>query len=366
MREALFSQDGWGDSNVKQDTSWDVDQTPGAVGGSGDGGPPRNDGTDLWKSTLSGQPTITEQVAGWVNSPSAQPFAHQLRTLAQQIQMAVQAGHLNPAILTQPLAPQNLILLNQLLQEVKALQQYEQQQHQNYTWSMHLKITKMNQHIVNLHNKIFAQQADYLEPIEQTQQHHPTWTSSNDCDLGEWSNSMNLDMQKRQQQEQQQQGQQQEQQQQGQQQEQQEQQEQQQQEQQQQQQQRQQQEQEQQHQQQEQQQLVSDFATMGFHADSQAPQPGEVQAQAANRCSNPAPPPPPPPALPPVNDMRSSLMGQIRAGVNLKHVEIGRDKKPDSRFANTQQRQYTGWPIWSQNSLCWHQIWSYVLYFYYK
>ena len=91
-------QDGWGGANVKQDTSWDVDQAPGAPGGSAgsgrqmpgapngmdapgssaggmgaketnmwggpasaNGGPPRNDGTDLWKSTLSGQPMIKQQ-----------------------------------------------------------------------------------------------------------------------------------------------------------------------------------------------------------------------------------------------------------------------------------------------------------------
>ncbi len=75
VREALFSQDGWGGSNVKQDTAWDVDARNGGGGGGGDGagamgagaqaapkdpsmwgGGPRNDGTDLWRSTLSGQP----------------------------------------------------------------------------------------------------------------------------------------------------------------------------------------------------------------------------------------------------------------------------------------------------------------------
>merc|ERR1719436_1802340 len=54
--------------------------------------------------------------------PSSQPSAQQLRMLVQQIQMAVQAGHLNPQILNQPLAPQTLILLNQLLQQIKTLQ----------------------------------------------------------------------------------------------------------------------------------------------------------------------------------------------------------------------------------------------------
>ena len=54
--------------------------------------------------------------------PTNQPSAQQLRMLVQQIQMAVQAGHLNPQILNQPLAPQTLILLNQLLQQIKTLQ----------------------------------------------------------------------------------------------------------------------------------------------------------------------------------------------------------------------------------------------------
>lgn len=42
-----------------------------------------------------------------------------LRMLVQQIKMAVQAGYLNPQILNQPLAPQTLVLLNQLLNLIK-------------------------------------------------------------------------------------------------------------------------------------------------------------------------------------------------------------------------------------------------------
>ncbi|CAB4066472.1 TNRC6 [Lepeophtheirus salmonis] len=56
------------------------------------------------------------------NNNQQPPSAQQLRILVQQIQMAVQAGHLNPQILNQPLAPQTLILLNQLLQQIKNLQ----------------------------------------------------------------------------------------------------------------------------------------------------------------------------------------------------------------------------------------------------
>ncbi|KAK2711366.1 protein Gawky-like isoform X2 [Artemia franciscana] len=47
---------------------------------------------------------------------------NQVRYLVSQIQMAVTAGHLNPQILNQPLAPQTLYLLNQLLQQIKTLQ----------------------------------------------------------------------------------------------------------------------------------------------------------------------------------------------------------------------------------------------------
>merc|ERR1719158_1295891 len=57
--------------------------------------------------------------------PTNQPSAQQLRMLVQQIQMAVQAGHLNPQILNQPLAPQTLVLLNQLLQQIKNLTNHQ-------------------------------------------------------------------------------------------------------------------------------------------------------------------------------------------------------------------------------------------------
>lgn len=50
---------------------------------------------------------------------SSQPSTQQLRMLVQQIQTAVHAGFLNHQILNQPLAPQTLILLNQLLTCIK-------------------------------------------------------------------------------------------------------------------------------------------------------------------------------------------------------------------------------------------------------
>lgn len=104
--------------------------------------------------------------------PSQQPSAQQLRLLVHQIQMAVQAGHLNPQILNQPLAPQTLLLLNQLLQQIKQLQ-HLQQQHSGESrrggagsqnlMNLTVNITKTKQHIQNLQNQISAQQANYLK-----------------------------------------------------------------------------------------------------------------------------------------------------------------------------------------------------------
>ncbi|KAG8295896.1 miRNA mediated inhibition of translation [Homalodisca vitripennis] len=109
-----------------------------------------------------------------------QPSAHQLRMLVQQIQMAVQAGYLNHQILNQPLAPQTLILLNQLLQHIKVLQGLLQQQQMlqiqnplakpNSNQAMlhnAVQITKTKQQITNLQNQIQAQQAIYVKQQHQ-------------------------------------------------------------------------------------------------------------------------------------------------------------------------------------------------------
>jgi hypothetical protein len=87
LREALYSPDGWGGQNVKQDTSWDVGgavpepsvppiavkqdamqwQSPASTG--------RNDGTDLWKSNLSGvpPPPKPQPTTPWGNHTPAHP-----------------------------------------------------------------------------------------------------------------------------------------------------------------------------------------------------------------------------------------------------------------------------------------------------
>ena len=110
VREALFSQDGWGCQHVKQDTSWDMgvagsapptaaaavaaaaagptpqsEQAPAPPAGAAPkpdnmqwtppGSSGRNDGTDLWRTTLSGvpQPVKPTTATPWGNHTPAHP-----------------------------------------------------------------------------------------------------------------------------------------------------------------------------------------------------------------------------------------------------------------------------------------------------
>lgn len=103
--------------------------------------------------------------------------------LVQQIQLAVQEGYLNHQILQQPLAPQTLLLLNQLLQQIKVLQQLHQQHTVQNTikgnsqnvLQISVQITKTKQQIANLQNQIAVQQATYMK--QQQQQHNPVASS---------------------------------------------------------------------------------------------------------------------------------------------------------------------------------------------
>ncbi|XP_059609723.1 protein Gawky isoform X2 [Phlebotomus argentipes] len=103
---------------------------------------------------------------------SGQPSTQQLRMLVQQIQMAVQAGYLNHQILNQPLAPQTLLLLNQLLNNIKQLQltQSNMTSRSGMNGLQHsVAVTKLKQQISNLQNQITAQQAIY---VKQQQSSH--------------------------------------------------------------------------------------------------------------------------------------------------------------------------------------------------
>ncbi|CAH0719509.1 unnamed protein product, partial [Brenthis ino] len=101
---------------------------------------------------------------------SGQPSTAQLRMLVQQIQMAVSAGYLNHQILNQPLAPQTLVLLNQLLQQIKVLQQFVQQHtlaiskgNSSLALQYSMQISKAKQQIASLQNQITTQQALYMK-----------------------------------------------------------------------------------------------------------------------------------------------------------------------------------------------------------
>ncbi|KAK2581968.1 hypothetical protein KPH14_002408, partial [Odynerus spinipes] len=111
-------------------------------------------------------------------APQNQPTNQQLRMLVQQIQLAAQEGYLNHQILNQALSPQTLILLNQLLQQIKILQQLHQQHsvqtslkgNSQSVLQISVQITKTKQQIANLQNQIAVQQATYMKQ-QQHQQH---------------------------------------------------------------------------------------------------------------------------------------------------------------------------------------------------
>ncbi len=117
------------------------------------------------------QPPHRQAAQQQVQQQPSQPSTQQLRILVQQIQMAVQAGHLNPQILNQPLAPQTLLFLNQLLQQIKTLQGLQNQHgiisrttpNSPQLMDLNMDITKTKQTIGNLQNQISAQQANYLK-----------------------------------------------------------------------------------------------------------------------------------------------------------------------------------------------------------
>ncbi|XP_055644891.1 protein Gawky-like [Toxorhynchites rutilus septentrionalis] len=137
--------------------------------GAGHGGGPN--GTT---SGLFNQPSALNQNA------QSQPSTQQLRMLVQQIQMAVQHGYLNHQILNQPLAPQTLLLLNQLLSHIKHLQIMQSNLNRSGGGAVNpvqisLGINKLKTQIGHLQNQITAQQAIYVK--QQQQQNNPNTMS---------------------------------------------------------------------------------------------------------------------------------------------------------------------------------------------
>jgi len=92
--------------------------------------------------------------------PNSSASSQQLKLLVHQIQMAVQAGYISPQFLQHPLPQQSLLLLNQLLQQIKHFQQLNQAQNQmgksnsNTALQLSVQITKTKLQINNLHVSI--------------------------------------------------------------------------------------------------------------------------------------------------------------------------------------------------------------------
>ncbi|KAM7341442.1 trinucleotide repeat containing adaptor protein gawky isoform 2-T2 [Cochliomyia hominivorax] len=112
--------------------------------------------------------------AAAVSNSTNQPSTQQLRMLVQQIQLAVHSGYLSSQILNQPLAPTTLLLLNQLLSNIKHLQGAQQSLARNgNSGNTLLAIAKYKQQIQNLQNQINAQQAIYIKQQQQVLQPSP-------------------------------------------------------------------------------------------------------------------------------------------------------------------------------------------------
>ncbi|XP_019555933.3 protein Gawky isoform X2 [Aedes albopictus] len=115
------------------------------------------------------------------NAAQAQPSTQQLRMLVQQIQMAVHAGFLNHQILNQPLAPTTLLLLNQLLSQIRQMQHIQNNLARSggatgvSTVQLTMQINKHKAQISQLQQQIAAQQAIYVKQQQQPQQqqHQP-------------------------------------------------------------------------------------------------------------------------------------------------------------------------------------------------
>lgn len=153
-----------------------LSQAPGGGGGVGGGG-----GHSSFGSQPGGgggpNPLAAAAAAGAQQNPSAQPSTQHLRMLVQQIQMAVHAGFLNHQILNQPLAPQTLLLLNQLLNNIRQMQHIQNNLARSggatgvSTVQLTMQINKHKAQIGNLQNQITAQQAIYVKQQQQQQQH---------------------------------------------------------------------------------------------------------------------------------------------------------------------------------------------------
>ncbi|XP_053969014.1 protein Gawky isoform X2 [Anastrepha ludens] len=118
-----------------------------------------------------GVANVTAAVNAASNSTS-QPSTQQLRVLVQQIQLAVHSGYLSSQILSEPLPSSMLVLLYQLLTNIKHLQAAQQSLTRGGNNANNSQISyaiaKYKQQIQNLQNQINAQQAFILKQKQQS------------------------------------------------------------------------------------------------------------------------------------------------------------------------------------------------------
>lgn len=136
------------------------------------GSPNRQPGCGSLASNNSQQSQQLESNAysSAVAEAAAAPSRDLLKQMVHQIQLAVQAGHLNAHILNQPMSAPTLHLVYQLLQQIKTLHQLQEIQQRAGIKSdmsppsnMDLQINRIRQHISLLQKAITQQQAALIK-----------------------------------------------------------------------------------------------------------------------------------------------------------------------------------------------------------
>jgi len=116
------------------------------------------------------------------NLPSEKLLSH----LVQQIQLAVQAGHLNAQILNQQLAPTTITLIYQLLQQIKLMQNLQSSTSKNYF--LNFQVNQCKERIARLQKQINVQQALLFK---QQQMHQTGLTGNRPQQTGNNNNNNN-------------------------------------------------------------------------------------------------------------------------------------------------------------------------------
>lgn len=108
-------------------------------------------------------------------SQTPQPSIDQLKIIVQQVQLAVQAGYLNGQILNQPLAPQTLLLMNQLLLQIRDIKKSEQYLARGgpNSYQLSVNMEKTKQFIHNIQIEIAFHQDLYMKQVFNAPNHLP-------------------------------------------------------------------------------------------------------------------------------------------------------------------------------------------------